>query len=133
MMSGAIVYCATRKQTEEVADFLISEGICCNAVSRKAQTRTKKTIQEDLYLANHESLLRPTRSAWVSINLMRWLSMPTYPDLWKTTAYKRLGGGRDREAARCVLLYNIDDVERQFNMAAHSHLPQHEIALILKR
>ena len=29
-------------------------------------------------------------------------------------------------------LYNIDDVERQFSMAAHSHLSQHEIALILK-
>ena len=31
-----------------------------------------------------------------------------------------------------MLLYNIDDVERQFSMAAHSRLTQREIALILK-
>jgi ATP-dependent DNA helicase RecQ len=40
--------------------------------------------------------------------------------------------GRDREAARCVLLYTQEDVERQFSMSARSRLTQREIQSILK-
>lgn len=40
--------------------------------------------------------------------------------------------GRDRESARCVLLFTPEDVERQFGMSARSRLTQREIAAILK-
>ena len=45
--SGAIVYCATRKQTEEVAEFLKAKGFAANAFHAKLKPETKKTIQED--------------------------------------------------------------------------------------
>ena len=40
--------------------------------------------------------------------------------------------GRDREKARCVLLYTQDDVERQFGMSARSRLTRREIHGVLK-
>ena len=40
--------------------------------------------------------------------------------------------GRDRETARCVLLYSTDDVERQFGMSARSRLSRREIHGILR-
>lgn len=40
--------------------------------------------------------------------------------------------GRDRDAARCILLYTAEDVERQFSMSARSRLTQREIQVILK-
>ena len=40
--------------------------------------------------------------------------------------------GRDQQAARCVLLYTQEDVERQFGMSARSRLTQREIQAILK-
>ena len=40
--------------------------------------------------------------------------------------------GRDRETARCVLLYATDDVERQFGMSARSRLTRREIHGILR-
>ena len=40
--------------------------------------------------------------------------------------------GRDRQTARCVLLYTPDDVERQFGLSARSQLTQREIRGILK-
>ena len=40
--------------------------------------------------------------------------------------------GRDRETARCVLLYTADDVERQFGMSARSRLTREEIHGILR-
>ena len=40
--------------------------------------------------------------------------------------------GRDRGTARCVLLYEADDVERQFGMSARSRLSREEIHGILR-
>ena len=40
--------------------------------------------------------------------------------------------GRDRETARCVLLYSAEDVERQFGMSARSRLTRREIHGILR-
>ncbi|TGG79315.1 MAG: hypothetical protein ERJ69_07415, partial [Aphanocapsa feldmannii 288cV] len=40
--------------------------------------------------------------------------------------------GRDRDPARCVLLYATDDVERQFGMSARSRLSREEIHGILR-
>ena len=40
--------------------------------------------------------------------------------------------GRDRDPARCVLLYAADDVERQFSMSARSRLTREEIHGILR-
>ena len=40
--------------------------------------------------------------------------------------------GRDRQFARCVLLYTPDDVERQFGMSARSRLNRREIHGILR-
>jgi hypothetical protein len=40
--------------------------------------------------------------------------------------------GRDRAAARCVLLYTAEDVERQFSLSARSRLTQREISAVLK-
>ena len=40
--------------------------------------------------------------------------------------------GRDQQAARCVLLYTPDDVERQFGMSARSRLTRREIHGLLR-
>ena len=40
--------------------------------------------------------------------------------------------GRDREPARCVLLYAPDDVERQFGLSAHTRLTRQEIHGVLR-
>ena len=40
--------------------------------------------------------------------------------------------GRDQQGARCVLLYTIEDVERQFGMSARSRLTRREIHGVLR-
>ena len=44
--SGAIVYCATRKQTEEIADFLKAKEFAAEAFHAKLKPETKKVVQE---------------------------------------------------------------------------------------
>jgi len=40
--------------------------------------------------------------------------------------------GRDRKQSRCILLYDENDVESQFNLSAHSRLSRQDIAGILR-
>ena len=40
--------------------------------------------------------------------------------------------GRDQQQAHCVLLYDADDVERQFGMSARSRLTRREIHGVLR-
>ena len=40
--------------------------------------------------------------------------------------------GRDRDHARCILLFSRDDIERQFSLSARSRLERREIGAILK-
>ena len=40
--------------------------------------------------------------------------------------------GRDQRMARCVLLYTVEDVERQFGMSARSKLTRREIHGVLR-
>jgi ATP-dependent DNA helicase RecQ len=40
--------------------------------------------------------------------------------------------GRDRDHAKCILLFSRDDIERQFSLSARSRLEKREIGAILK-
>ena len=61
-----------------------------------------------------------------------WWCMRDIPGSLENYLQEAGRAGRDREAARCVLLYTPDDVERQFGMSARSRLSQREIQAILK-
>ena len=130
--SGAIVYCATRKQTEEIADFLKAKGFAAEAFHAKLKPETKKTVQDD-FISGHLRVIVATNAFGMGIDKsdVRLVIHADIPGSLENYLQEAGRAGRDREAARCVLLYNIDDVERQFSMAAHSRLTQREIALIL--
>ena len=66
---GAIVYCATRVQSEEVATFLVNKGLKADYFHAGLPPETKKTCSRALLKAVC-ALFRPqTPSAWVLINL----------------------------------------------------------------
>jgi ATP-dependent DNA helicase RecQ len=50
----------------------------------------------------------------------------------KTTCRKPDAQGRDRQDARCVLLYDEEDVEEQFGVSSRSRLSRNDIAAILR-
>lgn len=130
---GAIVYCATRRQTEEVAEFLQRKGLAAAYFHAGLQPETKKSVQER-FIRGELRVIVATNAFGMGIDKpeVRLVIHADIPGSLENYLQEAGRAGRDRQAARCVLLYTAEDVERQFGMSARSRLTQREIQAILK-
>jgi ATP-dependent DNA helicase RecQ len=130
---GVIVYCATRGQTEAVAHYLQQKGLQADRFHAKLPPESKKTIQ-DAFIKGELRAIAATNAFGMGIDKpdVRLVIHADIPGSLENYLQEAGRAGRDREAARCALLYTIEDVERQFSMSAYSRLSQREIAAILK-
>lgn len=133
MPGGAIVYCSTQKRTEEVADFLRQKDIAAGHFHAGLQPETKKTTQAD-FIRGDLRVIAATNAFGMGIDKpdVRLVIHADIPGSLENYLQEAGRAGRDRGAARCVLLYTPEDVERQFGMSARSRLNQREIQSILK-
>lgn len=130
---GAIVYCATRKQTEEVAEFLRHKGWSVGHFHAKLPPETKKNVQKT-FIDGSLRVIVATNAFGMGIDKsdVRLVIHADIPGSLENYLQEAGRAGRDRMAARCVLLYTAEDVERQFGMSARSRLTQKEIQAILR-
>jgi len=130
---GAIVYSATRKQTEEVAQFLRDKGMVAEHFHSKLPPETKKRVQAE-FINGELPVICATNAFGMGIDKpdIRLVIHADIPGSLENYFQEAGRAGRDRAQARCVLLYTSDDVERQFGMSAHSQLHQSEIQAVLK-
>jgi ATP-dependent DNA helicase RecQ len=130
---GAIVYCATRGQTEAVAMFLREKGLTAEHFHAKLKPETKKSVQER-FIRGELRVIVATNAFGMGIDKsdVRLVIHADIPGSLENYMQEAGRAGRDRMAARCVLLYTPDDVERQFGMSAHSRLNRRDIQAILK-
>ena len=130
---GAIVYCATRKQTEEVAAFLAEKGWAVGRFHAKLPPETKKNVQKT-FIDGGLRVIAATNAFGMGIDKpdVRLVIHADIPGSLENYLQEAGRAGRDRQAARCVLLYTEEDVERQFGMSARSRLTQKEIQSVLR-
>ncbi|PUA17847.1 RecQ family ATP-dependent DNA helicase [Glaciimonas sp. PCH181] len=130
---GAIVYCASRKQTEEIAEFLREKGIKAGHFHAVMQPEAKKSTQQQ-FIRGELQVIVATNAFGMGIDKpdVRLVIHADIPGSLENYMQEAGRAGRDRESARCVLLYTPEDVERQFGMSARSRLTQREIQAILK-
>lgn len=130
---GAIVYCATRKQTEEVAAFLKEKGLAASHFHARLSPETKKSVQE-AFIRGELRVIVATNAFGMGIDKpdVRLVIHADIPGSLENYLQEAGRAGRDREQARCILLYTPEDVERQFGMSAHSRLTRKEIQAILR-
>ena len=130
---GAIVYCATRRQTEEVAEFLQAKGIAAGHFHAGLPPETKKNVQET-FIRGDLRVIVATNAFGMGIDKpdIRLVVHADIPGSLENYLQEAGRAGRDQEAARCVLLYTQDDVERQFGMSARSRLTRREIHGVLR-
>ena len=130
---GAIVYCATRRQTEEVTEFLQAKGMAAGYFHAGLQPETKKNVQES-FIRGDLRVIVATNAFGMGIDKpdVRLVVHADIPGSLENYLQEAGRAGRDQEAARCVLLYTQDDVERQFGMSARSRLTRREIQGVLK-
>ena len=130
---GAIVYCATRSHTEELAEFLQAKGMKADHFHAGLPPETKKNVQESFINGGLRAIVA-TNAFGMGIDKpdVRLVVHADIPGSLENYLQEAGRAGRDQQAARCVLLYTQEDVERQFGMSARSRLTRPEIHGVLK-
>ncbi len=130
---GAIIYCATRRQTEELAAFLQEKAMGADFFHAGLPPETKKEIQQS-FINGKLRALAATNAFGMGIDKpdVRVVIHADIPGSLENYLQEAGRAGRDQQAARCVLLYTQDDVERQFGMSARSRLTRREIHGVLR-
>ena len=130
---GAIVYCATRRQTEEAAQFLQLKEVAAEHFHAGLPPETKKSVQQR-FIGGELRVITATNAFGMGIDKpdVRLVIHADIPGSLENYMQESGRAGRDRKMARCVLLYTSEDVERQFGMSAYSRLTRREIHGVLR-
>ena len=130
---GAIVYCATRRGSEDVAQFLRDKDVAADHFHAGLSPEIKKTVQQR-FIDGGSRVIVATNAFGMGIDKpdVRLVVHADVPGSLENYLQEAGRAGRDRAAARCVLLYTPEDVERQFGLSARSRLTRREIHGILK-
>ena len=130
---GAIVYCATRQQSEDVAQYLQLKEVAADRFHAGLSPERKKEVQRR-FIAGELRAIAATNAFGMGIDKpdVRLVVHADIPGSLENYLQEAGRAGRDRDPARCVLLYEPDDVERQFGMSARSRLTRAEIHGILR-
>lgn len=108
---SGIIYCATRKATEQLYDFLIKEGYraSCYHAGLSVEVRTKN--QED-FLFDRTPVMTATNAFGLGIDKPNVLFIIHYNIPKSIEAYYQEAGraGRDGTKADCIVLYSRQDL-----------------------
>jgi len=130
---GAIIYCATRRHTQEIAEFLQAQGVSAEYFHGGLSPEIKKNVQQGFIQGDIRTIVA-TNAFGMGIDKpdVRLVIHADIPGSLENYLQEAGRAGRDRQNARCVLLYAQDDVERQFGMSARSRLTRQEIHGVLR-
>jgi ATP-dependent DNA helicase RecQ len=130
---GAIVYCATRKQTEACAEYLRRQGCRAEAFHAGLTAPRKRRIQED-FTSGVIPVICATNAFGMGIDKdnVRLIIHAHIPGSLENYIQEAGRAGRDDHEADCVLLYDEHDIETQFRFGAMSELSRRDIAQILR-
>ena len=130
---GAIVFAARRKSCEEIAAFLKDQGWACAHYHAGLDPGLKKEVQ-NAFIAGELRVIAATNAFGMGVDKpdVRLVVHAEIPGSLENYLQEAGRAGRDRADSRCVLLYDEEDVEAQFGIAARSRLSRPDIAAILK-
>ena len=130
---GAIVYCTTRRQAEDIASFLREKGVTAEHFHARMPPESKKNVQES-FIRGDLRVIVATNAFGMGIDKpdVRLVIHADIPGSLENYLQEAGRAGRDQQQARCVLLYTLDDVELQFGMSAGSRLTRREIQGVLR-
>jgi ATP-dependent DNA helicase RecQ len=130
---SVVIYCATRKNTENLAEVLANEGYRVEAFHAGLEPFIKNRIQND-FIAGETPIICATNAFGMGIDKddVRLVIHADIPGSLENYLQEAGRAGRDRNEAECILIFTEQDVEGQFRMSSNSCLTQREIAQILQ-
>ena len=125
---GAIVYCATRRRCEEVAEYLQAKAWSADHFHAGLTPERKKVVQEG-FIDGDLRVIVATNAFGMGVDKpdVRLVVHADIPGSLENYLQEAGRAGRDAQEAHCALLYTPEDVERQFSIAARSRLTRGEI------
>ena len=129
---GAIVYCASRRHTEDLSRFLNEKNILCEAFHAGRSEPDKRNIQDD-FIAGKIPVICATNAFGMGIDKkdIRLVIHADIPGSLENYLQEAGRAGRDMAPSDCILLYEQDDIENQFSLNAYSRLSIKDIKKIL--
>lgn len=130
---AAIVFCATRKNAAFLADILTKQGITCGCFHGGLAPDIKKTVQQE-FLGGTLSVIAATNAFGMGVDKpnIRLVIHADIPGSLENYLQEAGRAGRDGAAARCILLFDEEDVETQFRLSATSQLRHKDFHGLLK-
>ena len=130
---GAIVFAAFRKSAETIAGYVREAGWPCAFFHAGLEPGTKREIQQD-FVEGRLRIIVATNAFGMGVDKpdVRLVVHADIPGSVENYLQEAGRAGRDGEPARCVLLFDEDDVEAQFRLSARARLSQGDFIRILK-
>ncbi|MCG7373993.1 RecQ family ATP-dependent DNA helicase [Pseudomonas luteola] len=131
---GAVVFVSSRKSAEELAEFLKSQTWACEHFHAGLQPNEKKDIQ-DSFKDGRLRVIVATNAFGMGVDKsdIRLVIHAEIPGSLENYLQEAGRAGRDQNEARCVLLYEPQDIETQFGLCERSKLSIRDIQQILKK
>ncbi len=132
-MGSAVIYAATRKETENTRDFLLKKGWPVEAYHAGLAVPEKRRVQDD-FINGTTQIICATNAFGMGIDKdnVRLVIHANIPGSLENYIQEAGRAGRDSKDAECVLLYSEQDIETQFQLGALSELSQHDISQLLR-
>lgn len=131
---GAVVFVSSRKRAEELSEFLVGQGWPCKHFHAGLPPGEKTDIQND-FKNGVLRIIVATNAFGMGVDKpdIRLVIHADIPGSLENYLQEAGRAGRDQENARCVLLYDPQDIEAQFGMSERSKLSLRDIQQILKK
>ena len=130
---AAIVYCATRKNTQAVSEYLNQKG-WRSGFFHGAMTPPEKRETQEGFISGNLPVIAATNAFGMGIDKenVRLVIHYDIPGSMENYIQEAGRAGRDNKDARCILLYDENDIEAQFRLSSATRLTTKDIAQILK-
>lgn len=130
---SAIIYCAKRSQTENIAEFLQQQNWQVEAFHAGKNAAEKKHIQEN-FISGNTRVITATNAFGMGIDKedVRLVIHADIPGSLENYLQEAGRAGRDQQDAECILLFDENDIDAQFSLSASSQLNQRDISQILR-
>lgn len=131
---GAVVFAASRRRTEEISGFLKAQQWACSHFHAGLKSNEKADIQEQ-FINGGLRVIVATNAFGMGVDKpdVRLVVHAEIPGSLENYLQEAGRAGRDQEAAKCILLFDRQDIDTQFRLNKSSQLERKDLALIWGR
>ncbi len=128
----AIIYCSTRSQAENVAEFLSANGLETRFF-HAAMTPDRKMEVQNAFISGNLRVISATNAFGMGIDKdnVRAVVHNSIPGSLENYLQEAGRAGRDGKPAHCILIFHDEDVETQHTLLARNRLRQEDIQSVL--